>query len=65
MLVVPDSMADVETAMSHSEQPNVTPSTLKQWSERYEEAGAELLAMLVFPPEEALDVVRFVARELM
>jgi probable F420-dependent oxidoreductase len=65
VLVVPDSMAGVETAMSHSEQPNVTPSTLAQWSERYEEAGAEVLAMLVFPPEEALDVARFVARELM
>ncbi len=65
VLMVPDQMAEQESAMSHSEQPNVTPSTLKEWSERYEEAGAELLVMLVQPPEEALNVVRYVARELM
>jgi len=65
VLMVPDRMAEQESAMSHSEQPNVTPSTLKEWSERYEQAGAELLVMLVQPPEEALDVARYVARELM
>jgi probable F420-dependent oxidoreductase len=65
VMVVPERLAEARTAMSHTEQPNVTLSSLKEWSERYEEAGAELLAMLVMPPEEALEVARHVARELM
>lgn len=64
-MVVPDSQAEVETAMAHGEQPNVARSRIKEWAERYEEAGAEVFAMLVFPPEEALDIARYVAKELM
>jgi probable F420-dependent oxidoreductase len=65
VIVVPDSEADAEMSQSHSEQPNVTPSTIGEWSERFEEAGAELFLMLVLPAEESLPVLRKVAKELM
>jgi probable F420-dependent oxidoreductase len=65
MMVVPDRLRDAELAMSHGDQPNITRSSIKEWAERYEAAGAELFAMLIFPPEDALDIARYVARELM
>lgn len=66
MLVVPESQAETELSQSHSEQPNLTPSTIKEWSERFEEVGAELLLMMMLPdPDEALPVLRKVAKELM
>jgi alkanesulfonate monooxygenase SsuD/methylene tetrahydromethanopterin reductase-like flavin-dependent oxidoreductase (luciferase family) len=64
MLVVPDRLADQDFAMVHGDQPNITRTSIKPWAERYEAAGAELFAILIFPPEDALDVARHVAREL-
>jgi probable F420-dependent oxidoreductase len=65
MLVVPDRLADHDFAMVHGDQPNITRGSLRAWAERYEAAGAELFAMLIFPPEDVLDIARYVARELM
>jgi probable F420-dependent oxidoreductase len=65
MLVVPDRLADARLAMVHGDQPNVTRSRLTAVAETYEEAGAELFAMLVFPPEDVLDIARHVARVLL
>ena len=64
-LVVPDRLAGQDFAMVHGDQPNITRATIGEWAERYEAAGADLLAMLIFPPEDALDIARHVARELM
>lgn len=65
VLVVPEDQAEEERPQSHSEQPSLTPSTIKQWSDRYEEAGADLLLFMVLPEDGCLDVLRQVAGELM
>ena len=65
MLVVPEDQAEAELTQSHSEQPNMTPSTIKDWSDRFEEVGADLLLMMVLPGDEVFDVLHRVAEELM
>jgi alkanesulfonate monooxygenase SsuD/methylene tetrahydromethanopterin reductase-like flavin-dependent oxidoreductase (luciferase family) len=66
VFVVPEAEAKTELAQSHSEQPSLTPSTIKEWSDRFEEAGAQLLVMMVLPkPGDAFGVLHQVAEELM
>jgi phthiodiolone/phenolphthiodiolone dimycocerosates ketoreductase len=65
LLVVPEDQAGAEQPQAHSDQPTLTASTIKPWSERFEEVGAELLLLMVLPQDGSLDVLRQIAEELM
>lgn len=64
-LVVPEGEANERLSQSHSEQPSATPSTIAHWSERFEEAGAELMLLMVLPGDSVFEVLNQVAEELM
>lgn len=65
-LVVPEAQAEAEMAQSHSEQPPLTTKTIKEWSDRYEEVGCELLMLMVLPdPRDSFAVLHQVAEQLM
>jgi phthiodiolone/phenolphthiodiolone dimycocerosates ketoreductase len=66
VLVVPEGGVDTEMAQSHSEQPPLTTKTIKEWSDRFEDVGCELLLMMVLPdPQDSHAVLHQVAEELM
>jgi probable F420-dependent oxidoreductase len=66
VLVVPEEDVGAEMAQSHSEQPALTKATIKEWSDRFEDAGCELLLMMVLPdPKDAKAILNQVAEELM
>lgn len=64
-LVVPESVAKEKLSQSHSDQPSATAATIKQWSDEFEQAGAELMMLMVLPGDEVFDVLNQVAEELM
>lgn len=66
VLVVPEEEAGAERPQAHSEQPALTKGTIKEWSDRFEEVGCELLMMMVLPdPKDAKAILHQVAEELM
>jgi probable F420-dependent oxidoreductase len=66
VLVVPEAEIEAEMAQSHSDQPPLTTKTIKEWSDRFEDVGCELLMMMVLPdPKDANAVLHRVAEELM
>ena len=55
-----------EISQAHSEQPALTTKTIKEWSDRFEDVGCEVLFLMILPdPKDAKAVLHQVAEELM
>jgi probable F420-dependent oxidoreductase len=66
LIVVPEAEVDAEISQAHSEQPALTTKTIKEWSDRFEDVGCEILFLMVLPdPKDANAVLHQVAEELM
>jgi probable F420-dependent oxidoreductase len=66
LIMLPEKEADVKLPQAHSEQPALTTKTIKEWSDRFEDVGCEVLFLMVLPdPKDAKAVLHQVAEELM
>jgi probable F420-dependent oxidoreductase len=66
LIVLPETDADVKISQAHSEQPALTTETIGEWSDRFEDAGCEVLFLMVLPdPKDANAVLHQVAEQLM
>jgi probable F420-dependent oxidoreductase len=66
VLVVPEDEVDREMAQSHGGQPALTTKTVREWSDRFEEVGCELLLLMVLPdPAAAKPLLDQIAEKLM
>jgi len=66
LIVLPEAQAEAGVSQAHSEQPALTTKTIGEWAGRFEDAGCELLMLMVLPdPKDATAVLHQVAEELM
>jgi hypothetical protein len=66
LIVLPEADADASISQAHSRQPAITTKTIKEWSDRFEDVGCELLLLMILPdPKDADAVLHHVAEQLM
>jgi alkanesulfonate monooxygenase SsuD/methylene tetrahydromethanopterin reductase-like flavin-dependent oxidoreductase (luciferase family) len=66
LIVLPETEADATMSQAHSKQPALTTKTIREWSDRFEDVGCEVLFLMVLPdPRDANAVLYQVAEELM
>lgn len=66
LVVVDEKDADRSLSQSHDGERSLTVATIGEWAGRYEEAGAELMLLMMLPdPDRALPMLQTVAEELM
>jgi probable F420-dependent oxidoreductase len=66
LIVLPEADADAGISQAHSQQPALTTKTIKEWSDRFEDVGCELLLLMILPdPKDADAVLHHVAEQLM
>lgn len=66
VLVAPEGESGADMDQAHGEQPPLTRKTMKEWSDRFEDIGCELMMLMILPdPKDSHAVLHQVADELM